>query len=266
MPTPAIDWSTAPPNGCTATPIRDCSIDRSQGETLSAGIVLSLDDTLDPALTGAVFATRGAISGYLEPAGAPSAPRLGLQIASAHLTAAGAPQTGGLTAILPAQALVNLYGMQPADAPGLLTAARTGDPGTQDTLSFTRATVPSDGTDGMRVDVTGITFSAPTYALARRVLPPRVTLRRRSATVAIGAAAVKACRKGACLAQVRSIASPVSGRTALVVGGRTSASGALALTAPAASLPSGTRYLVTLRHAAGVRRGRLVTSAVGTAP
>lgn len=265
VPTPAIDWSVAPPNGCTATPIRDCAIDRSQGETLSAGLVLSLDDTLDPALTGAAFATRGAISGYLEPTGTPSSPRLGLQIASAHLTASGAPQTGGLTAILPAQALMSLYGMQPADAPALFTAARTGDPGTQDTLSFTRATVPSDGTDGMRVDVTGITFSAPTYSLARRTAPPRVTLRRRGASVAISASAVRACRKGACLAQVRSIASPFAGRTALVAGGRTTARGALALTARAAALPSGTRYVVTLRNAAGVRRGRLVTSAVGTA-
>ncbi len=113
---------------------------------------------------------------------------------------------------------------------------------------------------------TGITFSAPTYALARRVAAPRVTLRRRGTSVVIGVAAVKACRKGACLAQVRSVASPVAGRTALVVGGRTSAPGGLALTAPAVALPSGTRYVVTLRHAAGVRRGRLVTSAVGTVP
>ena len=262
--TPAIDWSLVPDNGCTATPIRDCAIAQSQGETLSAGLVLSLDDTLDPALTGAVFATRGAVSGYLEPGGTPAAPRLGLQIASAHLTAAGALQTGGITAILPAQALVNLYGVQPADAPALFTAARTGDPGSQDTPSFTRATIPSDGTDGLRVNISGITFSAPTYALSRRTASARVTVRRRGAAVTISAAAVRACRKGACIAQVRRVLSPVGGRTAAVAAGRTSKAGTLALRIRSSALPAGSRYVVALRYASGVRRNRLVTSAVGT--
>lgn len=265
--TPVIDWGLAPPgNGCTATPIFDCDIARSQGDTLSAGLVLSLDDTLPPALTGAVFATRGAVSGYLDPLGTPAAPRLGLQIASAHLGASGAPQTGGLTAILPAQSLVNLYGMSPADAPSLFTAARTGDPGSEDSLSLTRATVPSDGTDGLRVDVTGITFSAPTYALARRGVAPRLTARRRGASVVVRSAAVRACRAGMCTAQLRTIASPVRGRTALVASARTSATGSATLVAPAASLPAGARFVVALRYAAGVRRGRLATSAVGALP
>ena len=34
--TPSIDWSLVPANGCTGTPIRDCAIAQSQGETLSA--------------------------------------------------------------------------------------------------------------------------------------------------------------------------------------------------------------------------------------
>ena len=130
--------------------------------------MLSLDDTLDPALTGAVFATQGAIAGFLEPTGTAAAPGLDLQIASAHLTAAGAPQTGALTAPDPG----------PGAAQPLRRAARRrrrllhappapATAGTQSAPSFRRATVPADGTDGLRVDVSGITFSAPTYALSR---------------------------------------------------------------------------------------------------
>ena len=67
--TPDIDWGRHPSGGCTATPIRDCDLARADGRLLGSELVLSLDETLSPALTGAVFATEGAIAGFLEPGG-----------------------------------------------------------------------------------------------------------------------------------------------------------------------------------------------------
>ncbi len=258
--TPAIDWSTVPANGCTATPIRDCDIPQSHGETLSANLVLSLDDSLDPSLTGAVFATQGAISGFLVPSGTPTAPVLDLQVASAHLTAAGAPQTGALTALIPAQALLNLYGVQPSDASRFFTATRTGDAGTHSAPTYTRATTAADGTDGLLVSVSGITFSAPTFAVARKATAPRTSARRRGATTTITATAVKACLAQGCTAVILRIGSRVGGTATRVGSGRTSASGALTMTVPGSTLPARSRYTLVLR-----KGGTLVTTGVGAA-
>ena len=261
--TPSIDWNTVPANGCTGTPIRDCAIAQSQGETLSANMVLSLDDTLDSSLTGAVFATQGAVSGFLLPSGDASAPVLDLQMASAHLTAAGTPQTGGLTALIPAQSLLNLYGVQPADASRFFTTTRSGDAGTQSAPTFTRWTAAANGTDGLLVSVSDITFSAPTYALARRTPPPRTSAKRRGATTTITAAAVRACRRKACTATILRIGSRVAAKATRVGSTRTTPSGAVLLEVPARRLKARSRYTLVLRHAAGTQKGRLVTTAVG---
>lgn len=257
--TPAIDWSAVPSNGCTATPIRDCDIPQSQGETLGANLVLSLDETLDASLTGAVFATQGAVAGFLVPAGTATAPVLDLQIASAHLTAAGAPQTGALTALIPSQALLNLYGVQPGDASRFFTTTRTGDAGTHSAPRFTRWTRDANGTDGLLVSVSDITFSAPTFAVARRAAPPRTSARRRGATTTVTAAAVRPCRASACTATIFRIGSRVGGRATRVGIGRTTASGALALSIPAGRLAARSRYTLVLRT-----KGTLVTAGVGT--
>ncbi len=262
--TPNIDWSLQPSNGCTATPIRDCSIAQSQGDTLSANLVLSLDDTLSSSLTGAVFATRGAVSGYLEPTGSPSAPVLDLQIASAHATPAGALQTGELNALIPAQSLVNLYGVLPSDASRFFTARRAGAAGTQSPPTFTRWTAADHGTDGLLVNVSDITFSAPTYAVARRTAPPATSAKRRRAVTTVKAAAVRTCRNRTCRVTILKIASRVAGTTKPVGSARTSASGALAATVPAGRLGAGSRYMLVLRYASGPRKGKLVTTAVGT--
>ena len=261
--TPGIDWSTVPVNGCTATPIRDCDIVQSQGETLSAGLVLSLDDSLDSSLTGAVFATKGAVAGFLEPTGTAAAPVLDLQIASAHLTAAGAPQTGALTALIPAQALLNLYGVLPADAGTFFRATRSGDAGTQSAPVFRRATLAADGTDGLRVSISDITFSAPTYALSRLAPAPRTSARRRGAVTTVTAAAVRACRAAACTATVMPLSRTIKTTATIAGSGRTTAAGAVVLALPSSRLAKGGRYTLVLRYATGPRKGRLVTTAVG---
>ena len=256
--TPNIDWSMFGNNGCTATPIRDCAIAQSQGETLSANLVLSLDETLDTSLTGAVFATQGAVAGFLEPTGTAAAPVLDLQIASAHLTANGSPQTGRLDALIPAQTLLNLYGVQPADAPRFFTTRRTGDAGTQSAPTFTRWNAAESGSDGLLVSVSDITFSAPAYAVARKSVAPRTYAKKRGSMTTVSAAAVTACRKSACTATILRLASLVGAKTIPVASARTTAAGALALTVPAKKLGARSRYTLVLR-----KKGVLVTTAVG---
>lgn len=262
--TPAIDWSLSPNNGCTATPIRDCDIPQSQGETLSANLVLSLDHTLNASLTGAVFATQGAVSGYLEPGGSAVAPELHLEIASAHATSTGAPQTGELKALIPAQSLVNLYGVLPSDASSFFTTTRTGDPGTQSPPTFARWTAAGNGTDGLLIGVSNITFSAPTYAVARKTPAPTTSARRGRKGTTVKAAAVRSCRMSACTATIFRIASRVTGATTRVGSARTSASGALTAVVPTRRLRAGSRYMLVLRYASGGSKGKLVTTAVGT--
>ena len=166
--TPAIDWSAHSANGCTATPIRDCAVDRADGEFLSAGMVLSVDETLPAALTGAVFATQRAILGYLQPSGTPSSPALDLQIASSHLRSDGSPQLGTIQAFIPSGGLQSLYGVGPEAASTLFAATRLGDPGTQDAPEFSVRNEGETTSAGLLVTIRNITFSAPTYRLARR--------------------------------------------------------------------------------------------------
>lgn len=167
--TPELDWSAHPEaSGCTATPIRDCEVAQAHGESLTAGLVLSLDNTLPTALTGAVFATQRAIMGYLQPGGTADAPALDLQVASSHLRADGAPQLGTLQAFLPAAGLEQIYAMTPEAASTRLAADRRGDPGTSDAPAFAVRSEDATWNAGLEVTVSGITFSAPTYRLAAK--------------------------------------------------------------------------------------------------
>lgn len=156
-------------NGCTATPVRDCDIAAADDQVLAASLVLSLDQTLDAALTGAVFATENAFSGYLQPAGTSAAPALDIQVASTHLTSTGAPQLGTVQALLPSTALLQLYAIPAADAARAFTTTRAGATGTNGTPTYEVWTAAENGTDGLLVTVRDITFSVPSYRVKSRV-------------------------------------------------------------------------------------------------
>jgi len=160
-------------NGCTATPVRDCDIERADSEVRTATLLLSLDDTLDAALTGAVFATQNAFAGFLEPGGTSSAPTLDVQVASTHLRSDGSQQLGVVEALLPSTALLQLYGIPAADAARAFTATRTGDPGSNAAPTYTEWNAAEHGTDGLLVTVRDITFSVPSYRVKSRI--PRAT-------------------------------------------------------------------------------------------
>lgn len=139
-------------------------------ETVQASLLLSLDDTLDPALTGAVFATQDAVAGYLSAdRTADGSPQLDLQAASSHLRPDGSPQLGTVQAFLPASTLQNLYGLLPADAAAAFAVTRSGEPGSNDPPAFQAWTADDDGSDGLLVTVGGVTFSVPTYRVAGKL-------------------------------------------------------------------------------------------------
>jgi len=251
--TPDIDWSQMT-GGCTATPIFNCEIPQARAETLSSSLLLSLDSTLDPALTGAVFATQGAVAGFLLPGGTPDAPTLDLQIASAHLGPDGAPLHGVLQAFLPAQALINLYGVLPADASTFFTATRVGDPGTQDAPLFQPRTASDTSSDGLFVTIGNISFSSPTYRVARKGKAARVHLSNRGSKATLTLGSLAACRRGACTFTVYRT-TPQSAKPAIVASGRTDAVGAVAVLVKRTKSSKGSTYLIAVRQ-----KGKLVSS------
>ena len=251
--TPEIDWSRESSGGCTATPIFDCDVQQAAGSFLGANLVLSIDESLDAALTGAAFATQGAIAGFLLPGGSPASPSLDLQMASSHLAADGSLQQGTLQAFLPALALTNLYGVLPSDASAFFTAVRRNDPGTQDAPVFTALAAGETSDEGLMVTITGITFSAPTYRVSRRSKPVSIAAKVRSGRTAISTGRVAACRRGACTVSVYRTgkAAPVK-----VASGRTARTGAARVST--AKLPRGASYLVAIR-----KNGKLVSGGRG---
>ena len=257
---PEVDWSTTGPNGCTATPIFDCAVLQASGESLGANLVLSLDETLDPALTGAAFATQGALAGFLVPGGAATAPTLDLQMASPHLRADGSPQRGVLQAFLPSRALLDLYGVLPADAATFFTATRRGDPGSQDAASFERRAESDTASDGLFITIRNISFSAPTYRVAGKAKAARVKTSRRGPKITMSIASLAACRKRACTFTLYRTKPGSAARVTALASTRSSATGAISVLVAAAKLPKGSAYVVAVR-----RHGTLVASARGRA-
>jgi hypothetical protein len=189
-------------NGCTATPIRDCSIQSADAEMLTASMVFSLDDSLDQALTGAVFATQNAIAGFLEPGGTATAPALEMQVASTHTRSNGTPQLGTLKALIPAAALLNLYGILPADATAAFRTTRTGDAGTNSAPTYEQWSAAREGSDGLFVTVENITFSAPAYKVAAKLKPVKVKAKVKRGKTTVTAKVSKCSKKNRCVASL----------------------------------------------------------------
>ncbi len=263
--TPAIDWSTTSSGGCTATPIRDCDIARADASMLQANLVLSLDETLDPALTGAVFATQGAIAGFLVPGGSATAPTLDLQVASSHLAANGSPQLGALKALIPAQTLINLYGVLPADASTFFTTARAGSVGTNSAPTFTPWTAATEGSDGVLVDVRDITFSAPTYKVSRTgaSLSSNATVKGSKTTVTITKAIGKCKKKTKCSVTVYRLGSKYAASATPVKVGKVDKNGKASLKVNKSALKKGDRFLIAAHYKSGKNKGTLVQSGTG---
>jgi hypothetical protein len=261
-PAPSPFVSNMQNTGCTATPIRDCSIQTADAEILTASMVFSLDNTLDPALTGAVFATQNAINGFLEPGGTSAAPTLGMQVASTHTKSDGAPQLGALKALIPAQTLLNLYGILPADATSAFSTTRTGDAGTNSTPTYTQWSAGSEGSDGMLISVNDITFSAPAYKVAGKVKPVKVKARVKAGKTTVTATVAKCSKKSKCVASLFNLGkggSLYKATKTTVLKNKSVKAKKLSLVTKASKLKKGSRVLLVV-HA----KKKLLASSVAT--
>ncbi len=249
-------------NGCTATPIRDCSIQSADAEMLTASMVFSLDDTLDEVLTGAVFATQNAIAGFLEPGGSAAAPALEMQVASTHTKSNGTPQLGTLKALIPAAALLNLYGILPADATSAFTTTRTGDAGANSTPAYERWSAAGEGSDGLFVTVENITFSVPAYKVAGKLKPVKVSAKAKRGKTTV-TARVKCSKKSRCKASVYDLGRGTSklfkATKKTVVKNEVVKSRTLFLNARTSKLKKGSRVLLVVHSA----KKKLLVSSVG---
>lgn len=155
-------------DGCSASPPTDCPVMQADRELLAAQLVLSLDDSLPSALTGAAFATQNALFGYLEPGGDENGPLLTVRASSTHLRSDGSDQLGTVQAFLPSAAMMNLFGVLPADAASVFSIARSSDDGgTNGTPTYATWTAATNGSDGLFITVPDVTFSVPTYDVSQ---------------------------------------------------------------------------------------------------
>ena len=250
-------------SGCTATPAWNCSIQSADGEVLSASLFFSLDATLDASLTGAAFATQGAFSGYLQPAGTALWPRLDVQAASTHTKSTGDPQLGTVQAFIPAAALTYLYGLLPDDAASSFLTTRTGDPGSNNAPTYTPWTAAQHGSDGLLVKVSGITFSVPKYQVKGKIIVA-ATKGKVAGTMTSVTSKVTGCTaKAPCLANVYSLGPASTGRyvatrTLLLKNKRVQ--NTVSVQVPSKLLRKGYRYLLVVH----TRAGKLAGSGVGT--
>lgn len=251
-------------NGCTASPPHNCEIPRADAQVLTAQLVFSLDESLDPALTGAVFATQEAIAGYMTPGGSAQSPSLDVALSSTHLRADGAPELGTIEAFIPEAALLNLYGLLPGDAATALTTTRSGDPGSNDQPTYVPWSAAANGSDGLLVTVGGITFSAPKYRLSRRLRRVAVHAKTRGSRTTIRASVPGCAKRRKCVASVYRLGKRrarrfLATRTA-VLRHRAIRAGKLSIVVPASSLKRGERYLLVVRSA---QQHKLLVSSLG---
>ncbi|MDQ1645070.1 MAG: hypothetical protein QOJ50_1254 [Cryptosporangiaceae bacterium] len=253
--------------GCTATPIFNCNIAKADAEVLSASLLFSLDNTLDPALTGAVFATQNAIAGYLSPQqGAPAGQlALDLQAGSTHTRSDGTPQLGTVEAFLPAGALQNVYGLLPGDAAGAFAVTRAGDPGTNNAPTYQTWTAAGQGSEGLLITVTGVTFSVPKYRVKGKLTLAATQATVKGATATVTATVAACTAKAPCLASVfdlgKASAPRYSAARTTVIGSAVVRAKAVSLAAKSAVLRKGDRYLLVVRSSS---TKRAIVSTLGT--
>jgi len=154
--------------GCSQIPVNTCDFAQADSEQLEAALLLSMDNTLDPSLSGALFGTTSAFIGSLEAQIVQGqAPVLTYGVAAPHNFANGTLRNGTFYAFLP-QAVLTLFGTSGgAFDPAILSVTRTGGDGTF-TPAWTSWTAGANGMDGQFLTISNISFSAPKFVVQRR--------------------------------------------------------------------------------------------------
>ncbi len=154
--------------GCSQIPVNTCDIAQADSEQLEAALLLSMDNTLDASLSGALFGTTSAFIGSLEAQIVQGqAPVLTYGVAAPHNLANGTLRIGTFYAFLP-QAVLTLFGTSGgAFDPAILSVSHTGGDGTF-TPAWTSWTAGANGMDGQFLTISNISFSAPKFVVQRR--------------------------------------------------------------------------------------------------
>ncbi len=167
----AQPWTGGLPNNCTTIPVSSCGDNStaSQADILMPQIILSMDTTLPPIFSGALFATSGAVIGSLDAStAAGQIPQLSYGVAAPHLMSDGTTaRVGTLYAVVP-NSILTLFSTSAAlfDS-SLLPITRQGDTGTF-TPSWSRWTTGTNGTDAQLLTISNISFSSPTFVVGRQ--------------------------------------------------------------------------------------------------
>jgi hypothetical protein len=171
---PTINWALHPNSSgviCLGYAQNICPLNAADppGRELGVNMVLSLDNTLSPALAGAAFATTGALMGYVDAVGQIPNPVLEYSIAAPHFEVDGVTlQLGTIRALLSLTTVSQLYpGLSTLElAASGLNVSRVGS-GQQNSMAFTTWSAAQHGTDGIVLEIVGLTFSTPVYRVYR---------------------------------------------------------------------------------------------------
>lgn len=181
---PVLLWSQLPGSStCTAIPVNSCEVDKSHSDWLAGSMILSLDDTLGVGMTGALFATDGAVIGSVETSSDSSSglPLLNYGMASSHFDSTAAERFATLRAFIPDATLVQVLGIPsfadrnaaPTNATDVIGVARTGTTAAV-SRTFEEWNAVTNGANGLLMTVSGITFSAPQYKVKSKTGTPKV--------------------------------------------------------------------------------------------
>lgn len=217
--------------GCSQVPVQACAYAQNTHETLSASLVLSLDDTLDPIFTGALFSSTRSFMGSLmvQPG---ETPQMTYGVSAPQTWSDGTANTASMNAVLSDAAVLNFYGATPEVAAttdfqaNAVNLVRT-DGGTQGAVTWTRWTLDAQGVDGWLISIPDIRFVsasvsasgmsafgsgvAPATFSVQSKTSAKITTKRAGAkaliTLKVTAAA---CAKSTCRLVVSSITSKVA--------------------------------------------------------
>ena len=266
---PAVHYQSQPgSSSCTAIPVTSCNISRSNSDWLGATMVLSLDQTLSSGMTGALFATEGAVIGSVDASTDPTLglPGLNYGLASSHSNYLNVERSATLRAFIPAAGLVQVLGY-PSFTEGV---GATTSPSTVISVQRTDATSTSTnalevwsesthGENGLLVTISGVTFSAPQYRVKAKTGTPKVptvSLARNKYSFTLqgsSSGVLKSCKTKTCTVTVyrapASVYSPtltqVARKVAGIAGGKVKASFSIRKTT---TVTTGTKLLIVVTN------------------
>ena len=253
--------------GCSAVPVMACSYTQNTHETLSASLVLSLDDTLGEIFTGALFSSTRSYMGSLmvQPG---ETPQMTYGVSAPQTWSDGTPNAASMSAVLSDAALLNFYGATPEMIAtpefqtGALNLART-DGGTQGAITWTRWTLDVQGVDGWLVTIPDIRFVAAvstsgvraagsavapaTFAVKSKTSAKITSKRVGSKAMITLRVSAAACAKYSCRVVVSSISSTVSSGSKKITALAVSTKSKSVLTTISAKSSKGQRLSVMLQ-------------------